>query len=138
MRGLSKAVILAMIGGIAYCCIELLFRGRTHWTMAVLGGICFVLIGGINEWLPWDMPLWLQGIIGAIIVTVFELVSGVILNLWLDLGIWDYADLSFNLLGQICLVFSLLWAGLSIVAVVVDDWLRYWLFGEDRPHYIFL
>ena len=41
----------------------------------------------------------------------------------------------FNLLGQICLPFTLLWVALSIVAVVLDDWLRYWLFGEDRPTY---
>ena len=37
--------------------------------------------------------------------------------------------------GQICLPFSILWIFVSIAAVVLDDWLRYWLFGEERPHY---
>ena len=118
-----------------YFLIEMAWRGHSHWTMAVLGGVCFVLIGDINEFIPWNMPLVLQGAIGSGIVTLLELVSGIILNLWLGLGIWDYSNMPFNFLGQICLPFSLLWVALSVVAVILDDWLRYWLFGEDRPTY---
>lgn len=135
LKAILKHAVLALCGGCVYFLIEMAWRGHSHWTMAVLGGACFVLIGDINEFIPWNMPLILQGAIGSGIVTVLELVSGIILNLWLGLGIWDYSNMPFNLLGQICLPFTLLWVALSIVAVVLDDWLRYWLFGEDRPTY---
>ena len=138
MKRLCKHLILFAAGGSIYYLIEMLFRGYSHWTMMVLGGICFVLIGKINEsFFTERMPLLRQGIIGACIVTVLEFVSGLILNVWLGLDIWDYSNQPYNVMGQICLLFSLLWILLSIVAVVVDDWLRCLLFGEERPHYVF-
>ena len=135
LKAILKHAVLALCGGCVYFLIEMAWRGHSHWTMAVLGGVCFVLIGDINEFIPWNMPLVLQGAIGSGIVTLLELVSGIILNLWLGLGIWDYSNMPFNFLGQICLPFSLLWVALSVVAVILDDGLRYWLFGEDRPTY---
>lgn len=135
LKAILKHAVLALCGGCVYFLIEMAWRGHSHWTMAVLGGVCFVLIGDINEFIPWNMPLVLQGAIGSGTVTLLELVSGIILNLWLGLGIWDYSNMPFNFLGQICLPFSLLWVALSVAAVILDDWLRYWLFGEDRPTY---
>lgn len=82
-----------------------------------------------------DTPLILQGVIGSVIVTGAELATGMILNVWLGLGVWDYSGMPLNYKGQICLPFSILWIFVSIAAVVLDDWLRYWLFGEERPHY---
>ncbi len=135
MKAVLKHAALALIGGCIYYAIEIAWRGHSHWTMAVLGGICFVLVGGINEYFPWSMPLALQGVIGAAIITALEFVFGIVLNVWLGLGIWDYSTMPLNVMGQICLPFTLLWVPLSVVAVVLDDWLRYWLFGEERPHY---
>ncbi len=135
MKAVLKHAVLALIGGCIYYAIEVAWRGHSHWTMAVLGGICFVLVGGVNEFFPWSMPLALQGVIGAAIITALEFTAGVVLNVWLGLGIWDYSAMPLNVLGQICLPFTLLWVPLSIVAVVLDDWLRHWLFGEERPHY---
>lgn len=103
--------------------------------MMVLGGVLFAVIGLFNEFLPWDMSLALQGLLGALVVTATELAAGLILNVWLGLGIWDYSNVPLNLLGQICLPFSALWVLLSAVAVVLDDWLRYWIWHEERPHY---
>jgi len=136
---LTKASILFGTGGAVYCCLEILWRGHTHWTMFVLGGLLFLLLGELNEGvLQWDTPLLLQSVLGAAIVTAAELCSGVILNIWLKLDVWDYSGLPFNLWGQICLPFSLLWIPVSAAAIVLDDWLRYWLFGEERPHYILI
>ena len=132
---LFKHFILFMIGAFLYLFIEILYRGHTHWTMGVVGGVCFVLIGLINEVFTWNTPLWLQSIIGATIVTVLEFISGLILNIWLGLGIWDYSRMPFNLLGQICLPFSVIWIGLSVLAIVLDDYLRFYLFKEEKPHY---
>ena len=135
MKTALKFAALALCGGGTYFAIEMIWRGHSHWTMAVLGGICFVLIGGINEFFPWEMPLALQGVIGAAVVTVLEFFSGVILNLWLGLGIWDYSGQPLNLLGQICALYSILWIPIAAAAVILDDWLRYFMFGEERPTY---
>lgn len=131
----DKAMVLFLCGAAGYASIEMIWRGHTHWTMAVLGGILFLLLGGLNEWFPWEMPLWLQCICGAGIVTDAEFVAGLVLNVWLKLGIWDYSSIPGNVLGQICPQYTLAWLGLSLVAILIDDWLRYLLFDEDRPHY---
>ena len=104
--------------------------------MFILGGLCFILIGLINEVFPWEMPLALQGVVGSLcIVTPLEFVTGCIVNLWLGWNVWDYSNIPFNVMGQICLPFSALWVVVSAAAVVLDDWLRYIWFDEERPHY---
>lgn len=132
---IGKLLFLFLLGGIVYVGIELLWRGRSHWSMFIVGGLCFVSIGEINEIFPWDMPLLCQMVISSFIVTGMELFSGIILNIFLRWGVWDYSMLPYNFLGQICLLFSVLWALLSIVGIVIDDILRWKLFGEEKPHY---
>jgi uncharacterized membrane protein len=84
------------VGGSIYYLIEFLYKhlisgGITHWSMALLGGICFLAIGEINEHLSWEMSIIKQGIIGSFIVTSLEFIFGYILNIRLNLGIWDYS-----------------------------------------------
>lgn len=135
-NSVCKTAILFVFGGLVYFGLEVLFRGHSHWTMFALGGFLFLILGELNEGLlEWDTPLIWQGIIGSAIVTGAELATGMILNVWLGLGVWDYSGMPLNYKGQICLPFSILWIFVSIAAVVLDDWLRYWLFGEERPHY---
>ena len=130
-----KMIVLLLIGCTVYFCIEVLWRGYSHWTMALVGGLCFIAIGAINEYIPWEMGFVQQCFIGACNVTGIEFVAGLILNVWLELGIWDYSNLPFNIMGQVCLPFFFAWVALSAVAIVVDDYLRYWLFNEEKPHY---
>lgn len=127
--------ILLLIGGTIYVGMELAFRGHTHWTMFLLGGLLFLVIGGLNEHNPYDLSILAQGVIGSVIITATELIAGFVLNIWLGLGIWDYSDMPFNVMGQICLPFSLLWIAVAILAVVVDDFCRWKLFGAPKPHY---
>lgn len=125
-NSVCKTAILFVFGGLAYFGLEVLFRGHSHWTMFVLGGFLFLILGELNEGLlEWDTPLIWQGVLGSAIVTGAELVTGMILNVWLGLGVWDYSGMPFNYKGQICLPFSILWIFVSIAAVVLDDWLRY-------------
>lgn len=131
-----KRIILWSIGGIIYYLLETLFRGFSHWSMMIVGGICFVCIGEINEIISWTTPLWKQGIIGSIIITTIEFLSGCLLNIILKLNVWDYSNIPFNLLGQICLPFTILWFFLSIIGIILDDYLRYWLFHEEKPRYV--
>ena len=67
-----------------------------------------------------------------------ELIFGIIFNINLGMNVWDYSDLPFNLFGQICLPFMIAWFLLSAVAIVADDYIRYWLFAEDKPKYKWL
>ncbi len=139
MKRLIKTLILLISGGCIYYGLELLFRGRSHPAMILVGSLCFLVIGALNEgYLMWDIPLLVQAIIGAEVTTAIEFVSGVLLNIVLRLDIWDYSNMPLNLFGQICLPFFILWIFVSGVAVVLDDWLRYWLFHEEKPHYIIL
>ena len=131
----DKYLSLFGIGGLLYILIEIFWRGRSHWTMFILGGICFVFLGSINEVLPWEMPLWQQVVIGAARITILEFLTGCIVNLWLGWNVWDYSSLPGNLLGQICPQYFLLWLPVALTGIVLDDWIRYWKFGEERPHY---
>lgn len=135
IKTVAKYLILGIIGGITYIMIELLYRGYTHWSMFCVAFFAFILIGLINEFISWDMKLWKQMLIGTGIVTTLEFVSGYILNIKLGWHIWDYSNVPFNIMGQICLPFSIAWFFISLIAIVTDDYLRYWLFGEEKPHY---
>lgn len=135
MKKHFELFILATVGGLGYMGLEILWRGRTHWSMGLVGALCFILIGGLNNYLPWEMSLFKQGLIGSCVVTAAEFLFGIILNLYLQWNVWDYSNLPFNLLGQVCLPFSLLWVLVSIVVVILDDYLRYFLFKEEKPKY---
>lgn len=135
MRRVIKGLILTWIGGSTYVLLELIFRGYSHFSMFLLGGVMFLLIGGMNNWLPWSMSLVWQCFLGMLANTAAEFISGCVLNLWLGLAIWDYSNMPYNLLGQVCLPFMGVWFLLSGVAIILDDWLRYWMFGEERPKY---
>ena len=135
MKLLFKYLILFLTGAMVYGIIEILWRGRTHWTMAVLGGICFVICGGVNEYLSWETPLLLQCLICAILITAAELAAGMVLNVRMGLAIWDYSELPFQYQGQICLGYSCLWYLLSLAAILLDDWIRWRFFGEEKPQY---
>lgn len=134
MKYFLKYLVLLLIGGSIYCMIEVLARGFSHWTMFLVGGMCFILVGIINEITP-KMPLIRQMLLSAVIITAVEFISGCILNIWLGLSIWDYTDEIGNIFGQICPKHTVYWFLLSAVAVFLDDFIRYKFFGEEKPHY---
>lgn len=136
LKKFLQAIVLAGIGGALYMLLESLWRGHTHWLMFFVGGLCFLCVGVINEIVPWEMPLYQQMFIGSLVITGIEFVSGCVFNLLLGLDIWDYSNLPFNVLGQICLPFTVLWFFLSLAAILLDDWIRWKLFDEERPNYI--
>ena len=109
-----KNAVLFYTGGAAYLTIELLFRGRSHGSMFLAGGTCFVLIGQLNHVHP-KLPVPLRALAGAGIVTMVEFATGLLVNR--DFGVWDYRDQPGNLMGQICPLFSALWIPLSLLAI---------------------
>ena len=132
---IKKYLLLGGIGGAVYVLLEMLWRGYSHWTMFLLGAVCFILIGLVNEVFEWDTPLILQMFCGCAIITALEFITGCIVNLWLGWDVWDYSRYKFNVLGQISLRSSVGWYFLSLVGIFLDDWLRYRLFGEEKPRY---
>ena len=108
--------ILFGLGAFGYGTLEVLWRGYSHWTMMIAGGICFTLFAVISEKLQ-GLPLLYKCISGSLTVTSIELIFGSIFNICLGMNVWDYSNLPLNLGGQICLLFSVLWGFLCIVAV---------------------
>lgn len=88
-----------LIGGLLYGLLEIIHHGHTHWTMILLAALLCIPLDLTNECMPWHLPLALQGVIGGLTITVAELLAGLILNVWLGLGIWDYSGLWGNLWG---------------------------------------
>ena len=124
----TKYLALFFIGGT-------IWRGWSHWTMFILGGICFIALGLINEILDWDTPMILQMAIGCVIITTLEFITGCVVNLGLGWDVWDYSQYPLNFLGQISVRSSVLWYFLSAVGIVLDDTIRWKVFGEDKPKY---
>lgn len=131
-----KYVALWCIGAFVYGIIEIAFKGESHISMGIIGGICFILIGNINQSFGFDIPLFKQMLYGAVIITCFEFATGVLVNIWLGLKVWDYSTVPLNFEGQICLPFFAVWYFFSALAIIIDDYARYFIFKEEKPlHY---
>ena len=123
MERLHNLVLHALFGLIAggiYLLIELAWRGRTHWTMLLLAAAIFVCAGILDE-CENPPPFWAQVTIGTIIATALELAAGLLLNVRMGLGVWDYSNLPGNILGQICPQFTVAWALLMIVSIKLEN-----------------
>lgn len=135
------SMLLWVWGGATYFLMEVGWKTcRGHpesisWTMLVVAMLLCVPIERAGEQLPWECPLWLQALACAALVTIVELTTGLVLNVALGLMVWDYSGLPFNLWGQICPQFSLLWFALCLAFIPIFDWLRYAVQGGERPSY---
>lgn len=115
-----------IIGALCYWAIELLYRGFTHWTMPITGGFCFIIIYAIANFSP--ETLWQKWIMSASCICTIEFLVGALVNIVLGWSVWDYSALPYNLLGQICVQFSVYWLVLSIPAVFLCNIIRYFVF----------
>lgn len=116
------------IGAITYMFIEILWRGYTHWSMGIVGGICFAIIYTIENVLK-NTNFATKALLSACSVTVIELITGLIVNKYFHLSVWDYSNMRFNFMGQISLVYSILWFFLCIPAHFLCRILRHRVFG---------
>ena len=111
---IGPELLVFVLGGTAYAMMEILFRGHTHWSMALTGGACVVTLYILLDWLN-GQPLVMAALAGAVIVTVYEFAVGCIVNLRFGWAVWDYSDMEGNLLGQICPVFTAAWFALCFL-----------------------
>ena len=136
MKTFLKNIVLFIIFGAIYFGLECLWKGHlTHWSMFVLAGMVGVLIGSINEIIEWEVPFYIQCTLGALVATLGEVITGVIVNILLGLNVWHYNILAF-FWGQCSLPFCCIWFLLSGVCIILDDIIRWKWFGEDKPHYV--
>ena len=130
---LLKSLSVFTFGGLAYGMLEILWRGETHISMFVVGGLCFLMISVIDGLPAFGGSLLLEAPICALCVTAVELVSGVIVNMNMGLEVWDYSEVPLNLWGQICLPFSVIWLALAIPAALAARLMKHFMFGEELP-----
>lgn len=126
--------------GFIYCMIEILFRGWSHWSMFVLTGFLGVFcVDSINNTLSFDCDYIVQIIISTILCTIGEGISGIILNVWLQLNVWDYSKMAFGtfFFGQCNVLFCFAWMLIiSIIIFYCDAYNYYILKIEPCPYYI--
>lgn len=135
MKRIGEYLFLWAFGGCLYYGFEILFRGFSHWSMFVLGGVCFVFITVQGQMLHWQDPLWRQILRCTVFVTAMEFLTGLIVNKWMHLQVWDYSDQPFQVFGQICLPFAILFSGLCALGIFLGGFLTSRLFGEEKPRY---
>jgi len=137
----KKTLLIFLIGFCVYPAIEIIWNTILTpfdykifiglFSMGILGGVLLVVLGHLNEIkiVREKWPTWIQAIVGGCIITLLELVTGLIVNRWLGWKVWDYTEMPFNFMGQICLLYSVFWVILSPLAFWLDDIFR---LGYDR------
>ena len=135
MKKISEYLFFISAGGCIYYTFEVIFRGFSHWTMFLLGGICFLFFEIQRRMVHWEDALWLQLVRCIVFVTSMEFITGIIVNKWMRLGVWDYTGQPFQLFGQICLPFVVIFSGLSVIGIIVSGYLSHWLYNEPKPHF---
>lgn len=123
IKELVKDAEIFAIGGLSYGAIEIMWRQYTHWTMVITGGVCFFTLYKLSKGRE-TAPMWKKCLLGSAVITTAEFITGIVVNMIFDMGVWDYSGLPFNLFGQVCLIYSILWALLSIPIDAVCKVLR--------------
>ncbi len=135
------SVLLWVWTGTLYFFIEVVWKtshGRPEmisWTMLLLAIVLAVPLERFGAELPWDMPLMAQSAVCGVAITVVEFVAGLIINVWLGMGVWDYSAMPGNIMGQVCPQFLAMWMILAAVGIVMLDWMRYGVEGGEKPRY---
>lgn len=109
--------LLFLTGSFGYPALEMVWRGRTHYSMALAGGLCLVLINKVCCEKMREKSVPSRCLAGSAIITGVEFAIGLVFNDWMGLNVWDYSNMPLNLMGQVCLPYSLLWYGLSLPAM---------------------
>ncbi len=122
MVKIKESVILYtvyfLIGGCLYSTIEIVYRQHTHISMFFAGGICLTLIA-LTDILTPRLNFFIKPLICGLVITAVELVFGLVFNVIMGLGVWNYSGEPYNLFGQICLYFSVMWVFISIPALLL-------------------
>lgn len=129
--------IMFNISGLIYILLELLWRGRSHWTMFICAGLCGLVMANVNNnLLKFDTDFRIQVLVSALCCSMFEFLFGIIFNG--DFTIWDYRGMwgTIHWLGdQVNILFFGVWILISIFALPFLDWMQWKLGLEEKPYY---
>ncbi len=123
LKKYKEFFIVFSVGAVIYSLIEIIFRGFTHWTMTLTGGTAFLMIH-ISNFRMKTKSLFLKCLAGSAIITALEFFVGCIVNRRFHLNVWDYSGQKFNILGQICPVFSAAWFLLTLPALYLSKLIK--------------
>lgn len=144
---MKKFLILFLIMGMMYLCIEVIFTaiinlpikglqliGQTSLWMLPVGGLLGVLLGLFNQinWVRKTFNVFWQCFIGAILITLVEFGAGLLLNIVMGLNLWDYSQYLLNVMAQVCVPMSICWFFLCPFVFWFDDILRFYLYKEGN------
>lgn len=122
-----------IVGAGIYSVLEILWRDFTHWSMALLGGLSTIVLYIIFNHIR--LFFLKKLILGCVLITTLEFMTGVLVNIIFEWHIWDYSSQPYNVLGQICPRFSFYWLMLGIPAFFVCRGIRMgsiWLRSRRR------
>ena len=131
LKYIFRYSVIFVFGGCAYYYLEVLFRGWSHWSMFLLGAVCFVFfslqkkVPWWNQSLPWQLFRCL------LFAFVGEFITGCMVNLWKGWAVWDYSEVPLNILGQVCLPMEIIFLLICYFALVLDDFLFKYVLGEE-------
>ena len=158
MKKFKKAATLWLVLGGIYLVMELISRwlqgymvgfeiagmtqsywSLTGWTsiwMLPIGGFAGLFCGFLNNHKhtkEWRMIF--HSLLSLLFIWVLEYTSGLILNVWLGLGTWDYTGKIFASVfqNQICLEMGLIFFAITPFIFWVDDIIRFYIFEENKP-----
>ena len=119
---LSQLLFSFLMGYFCYSLVEIVLRGYTHWTMCLTGGFVMTILYAINS--RRTMTLMKSCALGSLLITMIELAVGIFDNIIMHWNVWDYSNMPFNFLGQICIPFSAFWFVLCIPARLICKHIR--------------
>lgn len=140
-KNILRKMILFLLCSTIYCWIELIYRGWTHWSMALLSGTLGVLcIDTPNNLFGYNLDYSIQVLISTILCTIGEGLTGLIVNIKMGLNVWNYSTLPFTFFcGQCNLFFVFAWA-LIIGCFGIFFCDAYWYYickDDEQPYYVF-
>ena len=119
MEKIKKDCGVFLFGAAGYYVLETLWRGYSHWSMALAGGISLLAMMKVFAKLK-NAPLYFKALVGGTIITAVEFLFGMIFNRILGMGVWDYSNVWGNILGQICPIYSIIWCGIGFFVALYE------------------
>ncbi len=116
--------ILFGLGFFGYGLIEIMWRGYTHPSMSIAGGLCFCFLSLIEQRFK-SLKFLYRCLIAGVVITFIELVFGLILNVKYTANVWDYSMYPLNFYGQICPIYTVFWCFLSAPFLITTELIKH-------------